>query len=57
MAEFDADKLGKKLDEINQEYFTKIDNKLDKVFNELRTSKAGPKRAENFNFPANRLTG
>ena len=46
MAKFDAEKLGKRLDEINSEQFDKIDKMLEEVLGDTRKNKPVPKRAE-----------
>ena len=46
MAEFDADELGKRLEQLNREQLTALEQLLDQVLRKLEEDRRGPKRAD-----------
>ena len=46
MAEFDADALGKRLDELNNEQLPALEQLSDRMLRELEAYRLGPKRAD-----------
>jgi hypothetical protein len=46
VAEFDADALGKRLDELNKEHLAALEQISDRMLRELEAHRLGPKRAD-----------
>ena len=46
MAEFDADKLSKRLEQLNREELAALEALSDRLLSELEGFRAGPKRAD-----------
>ena len=46
MAEFDADELGKRLEKLNREQLTALEQLSDQVLRKLEEGRRGPKRAD-----------
>ena len=46
MAEFDADELGRRLEQLNREQLRALEELSDRVLREQETRRSGPKRAD-----------
>ena len=46
VADFDAEKLGKRLEQLNREQLAALEHRADRLLRELETARAGPKRAD-----------
>jgi len=46
MAEFDADKLGERLEQLNREQLTTMENLVEKLLKEMQESRPVPERSD-----------
>jgi len=46
MAEFNAEKLNKRLEQLNREQLATVEKLVEKLLKEMEKSRPGPKRAE-----------
>lgn len=51
MADFDADELGKRLEQLNREQLAALEQLSERVLRELEAARLGPKRADEIDRP------
>ena len=51
MADFDAEELGKRLEQLNREQLAALEQLSERVLRELEAARLGPKRADGIDRP------